>query len=400
MNTNKHPAIVIGGGSENGLGIARNLGARGIDVYCVTSDPQEHSFHSKYCCGYKLLPNVERDAEILGQFLHSFQKHIQCPGVLFPTTDEAVLTLAAISDDLEGYVTYNPKIDVAETCVDKSKFYQSLERHAIPHPRTLYMTDIDSHTIEAQLGFPVYIKPAMSLQFNRIFNRKGFVAHNFQELTQRVHLAQKQGLRILIQEIIPGPPHNGYSLRGYIDKDSRLMAIMATQKLQQPDLFSNIAIKRSIPLHHLSRAKDMLVEYLQRIGYQGLFHSEWKRDARDNTVKLIEINARCSGGNYFGVACGLNHVLLAYLDCVNERIEPLRDYMIDVHQINILRSLSILVNKSLQRQLNYQDLRPYFRKKLAHLFAVDDPLPFFETLTRIIGRRAPGTFLRKLSRRS
>ena len=44
-----NPAVVIGG-TENGLGVIRNLGRNGVDVYCVLDD-KDVAFYSKYCRG-------------------------------------------------------------------------------------------------------------------------------------------------------------------------------------------------------------------------------------------------------------------------------------------------------------------------------------------------------------
>jgi hypothetical protein len=84
------------------------------------------------------------------------------------------------------------------------------------------------------------------------------------------------------------------------------------------------------------------------------------------------------------VACGMNHVLLAYLDAIGEDVQPLKDYELDLYHINVLRDIPILMNKIVHGQFSYQDIYMYFRKKLGHIFSKDDVLPFFTAIQVII----------------
>ena len=61
MSEPMHPAIILGGGRPNGLGITRNLGRFGIPVFCLTSNPHELTCVSKYCTQYAVIPEIERD---------------------------------------------------------------------------------------------------------------------------------------------------------------------------------------------------------------------------------------------------------------------------------------------------------------------------------------------------
>jgi predicted ATP-grasp superfamily ATP-dependent carboligase len=55
-----------------------------------------------------------------------------------------------------------------------------------------------------------------------------------------------------------------------------------------------------------------LLEYLDRIGYSGIFDAEFKRDPRDGVYKMIEINARSWWQNTHPSVSGLNIVMAAY----------------------------------------------------------------------------------------
>jgi predicted ATP-grasp superfamily ATP-dependent carboligase len=150
---------VIGGVAGNGLGIARNLGQLDIDVYCVTSHRYELICLSNYCKGYTVLPGVDVDPMRLQTFLKWFTSQFEGKGVLFPTSDQSLLTIAQINTSLKRYVTPIPEPSLVDTMVRKAKFYKSLRAARVPHPLTLYPEEEPVSEMMRKLVFPVYIWP-------------------------------------------------------------------------------------------------------------------------------------------------------------------------------------------------------------------------------------------------
>jgi predicted ATP-grasp superfamily ATP-dependent carboligase len=330
------------------------------------------------------VPEVESNKNKLLRVLQHFGDKMKERCVLFPTTDSALLTLSSIIDELESYVTYIPNRKIIETCVLKKNFYKSLEAHGVPHPSTFYPEDEKLEDIISQVSFPIYVRPSMSQVFSSAFGKKGFVAQSPKELEKYIQIVKKHKIDVMVQDIIPGATWNGYLLRGYCDKNSRLVALMANQKIRQPSKFSIANIKRSIPLSHVADAVQSLTKYFEAIRYHGLFQAEFKKDPRDNVIKLLEINARSAGGNYYGVVCGMNHVLLAYLDAIGEDVQPLKDYELYLYGINLVKDAPILLNKILDGKISYQDIYMYFKKKYIFKFSEEDVLPFFKELYMLV----------------
>jgi predicted ATP-grasp superfamily ATP-dependent carboligase len=395
----RNPVLIIGGGSGNGLGIARNLGSLGIDVFCFTSNPYELTISSRYCTGFALIPEIEKNKEKLLKALQHFKANLKEKCVLFPTTDMALLTLSSIIDELDSYLTYIPTRKNIEICVIKKNFYKSLQAHGVPYPNTYYPEEEKIEDIIPRISFPVYVRPSISQIFADTFRRKGFIANTQEELEKYIQIAQNHKIEVMVQEIIHGPTKNGYLLRGYCGKNSRIVALMANQKIRQPSMFSIANIVKTIPLSHISKGVQSLTKYFEGIQYQGLFQAEFKRDPRDNVLKLLEINARSAGGNYFGVACGMNHVLLAYLDAIGEDVEPVKDYELDLFGINILKDTPILLSKILHRQISYQDIFMYFRKKYIFKFSEDDVLPYLKDIQGFIREAISENGLQKLTKK-
>jgi predicted ATP-grasp superfamily ATP-dependent carboligase len=238
------------------------------------------------------------------------------------------------------------------------------------------------------LGFPLYIRPSESLRFGTQFRGKGFQANTLRELHQYLVVAKAHNIEVLLQEIIPGPTSHLYGIRGYLDQHSQLVAVMADQKIHQPSMFANNSVKRSIPrtVEGIPQTIQTLLTYLQRMKYTGLFHSEWKQDPRTNELKLLEINARSSGGNHFGAQCGMNHILMAYRDALGERLEIPTTYHVDVYQINLVSDLQVLLSKLTKSAWSGWSLKPYLQKKVWHTLAYDDPRPFLQQLRQTHAR--------------
>lgn len=400
MNTIQHPVIILGGGSANGLGIARSLGPHGIPIYCLTSDPHELTLYSRYCTHGAVISDIEKDPQILRTYLTQLSRQLPNTGVLFPTTDTALLTVAAIRDLLaqEHYVTFIPDQETVETMVIKTRFYHALRAHHVPHPMTLLPDDESWETQLPNLTFPIYIRPAQSLVFYEQFRAKGFVAQNSTDLHKYLQTAQRYNIPVMIQEIIPGPTQHGATLRGYMDAKGRILALMATQKIRQPSLFSNVTVNRTIPLTHVQEMQDLLLSFLRAIRYRGLFGAEFKQDARDGIPKLLEINARSLGGNYVATQCGYNHMLVAYHDALQKAITPLRHYTLGVYKIHLIHDLALLLRRAWTRRVTYTDLRPYFDQKVMQIYVDHDPLPFLSMLRRALTLRNFTSAIRRISR--
>jgi predicted ATP-grasp superfamily ATP-dependent carboligase len=373
-----NPAILVGGGSGNGLSIARNLGQQGIDVYAVVNYRHEVVCYSKYCTGFRVIPGIEANPAALQRFLHAFAPQFHGTGVLFPTSDTATLTLAQLRPALTKYATYVPERAVVETMVVKTQFYKAVRATEVPHPLTLFPDEDSPEAMVRKLAFPVFIRPAQSQVFHQHFHRKGFIASSAHELRTYLRAADRAQVDVMVQEIIPGPATNGYVLRGYLDQTARLIVLFVTLKVRQPSMFSNPSIDLTIPLAEVKGFDQTVIAFLRQQGYRGLFGAEFKRDPRDGHFELLEVNARSTGGNYIGVTIGANDVLAAYQDMLGQPLDPVTTYELGIHYIDGLAyDLVTMLYRAVQRRLTRHELRPYVEQPYLNYLVRDDPLPFF-----------------------
>lgn len=381
----ENPAVVIGGGI-NGLGIMRNLGRQGIDVYCVT-DKKDYSNSSRYCKGYFVVPGVETDFQKLRNFLAKRKLSDRGKAVLFPTTDMSVLNLSSLIGELDNYVAPISKREVIEILVKKRKFYESLVDLEVPHPITLF-TDVpeDMKNIEKKIVFPVFVKPSVSQTFYRRFGTKGFVVGTKEKLFRTLRLMDREKIDVTVQEIVAGPPTNHYFVDGYLDTQSRLVAIFARRRLRMwPLAFGNSTVCVSVPISEVADMKETVVRYLVSIGFRGIFSAEFKRDSNDHIGKLLEVNARSWWYNTFPSSCGVNIILAAYLESVGKEIVNTENYPAGKYMVYFSDDVKSSLMMLLQKELSLREwATPLTRVRDWVVFAKDDPNPFSMNIPRTL----------------
>jgi predicted ATP-grasp superfamily ATP-dependent carboligase len=378
----ENPAVVIGGG-VNGLGVTRNLARNGVDVYCVASNKDE-AVYSKYLKGASVLPGVTNDLQKLKTFLIRFQRRLDRKAVLFPTNDISLLNVSLLIREMDKYIASISEEKILETLVKKRKFYHSLMEKKVPHPLTVFPDEADLRNTIPESQFPVFVKPSISPIFYAKFGRKGFVANSQKELHRYLQLVDKYKIDVMVQEIVPGPATNHYFIDGYFDKNSKLMGLFARRRLRMwPLWFGNSTACVSIPISEIDDMKEDIVRYLASIGFHGIFSAEFKRDPRDNVGKLLEVNARSWWFNSFPSTCGVNVVLMAYLEAIGERVKPIEDYELDRNLIYFTEDLKWLSAMFINRKLSLREwLTPVVGKRDWAIFARDDIKPFIISVLR------------------
>ena len=328
----------------NGLGVVRNLGRNGVDVCCVT-DEKDPVIYSAFCKKRYILPHASEGEAPLRRFLAKIRARTNGCAVLLPTSDAYCLLLSSLEDELDsGFYVPLPPYEVVRTLVDKREFYQSLSQHRVPHPVTHFPeSQEEAMRISKEMGYPVFVKPCMSHVFSQKFpKRKGFVARSKEELEQLYVLMKRLGVDVLIQEIVPEPDEgNMLGVEEYFDRNHIPIASFAFRKVRGwPPTFGLTSLRESIPMQNVAALCESVNRYLRNLEYHGLMEAEWKRDSRDNRFKLLEINARQSMQNSLPARCGINLILIAYLDAIGLQYGHPDGYSVGRRWIDFLGDLA------------------------------------------------------------
>jgi D-aspartate ligase len=370
-----NPAIVFGGGI-NGLGITRNLGRAGVDVYCVLEGADPVVF-SRHCHKHFLIPNLTQARNQIESLLKEISKKTAYRPVIFATDDIGTLILSDLKSDLrDDFCFVMPDRKVAETLVIKTKFYESLAQNDVPHPRVFVPEGIrELKILSKKLKYPIFIRPSLSQHFSSQFHMKGFVAKSAQELLRYFRVASECKIDVMLQEIVPGPDTNIYGISGIFDRQSKPLAFFAYRRLKTwPPMFGNNSLIESISLAKLPFLKETVARYLERLQYYGIMEAEFKLDPRDNNFKLLEINARSWWQNSFPTKCGLNIILKAYLEAIGEKMEYSEAYNTGIRWVNFSNYiLSSIFDKEITKR---KWIKSFKRVRDFAYFDVSDPFPY------------------------
>jgi len=373
------PALVFGGDAINALGVTRNLGRNRVKVYYVEEGKNEAVF-SRYCERAFIIPRIQGDSRRLRNFLVKFKKEIGSSAVVFSGSDIFCLNLSSLKDEIvDNFHFVLPSKEIVETLVNKKKFYQSLDKQRIPHPITHFPKCFDDvEEISKNVDYPVYVRPSISQIFTRRFHKKGFIARTEKELMKYCALAVSYNIDFMIQEIIPGSATNLFGLCGYFTKNANPLGLFAYRRLREwPHKFGTNSLIESVPISDMSRLKDLTVNYLHSIGYYGLMEAEFKKDLRNGDFKFLEVNARSWWQNSFPTRCGINLVLMAYLDAIGDEPDYEEDYEVGakwMYFFNDLRSVIKMLRNGEITALEW--LSSFHMINDWAYFSADDPLPW------------------------
>lgn len=370
------PAIVVGS-EQTGLGTLRSLRSVGIPAY-VACPEDDLVCRSRW---YRPTPGAERWNGKLGPHADALLAAMPLKSaVVIPGRDDAVLWAAGLPEGplRNRFLISSSSRATLETLLDKSRFGRFLSGTSIPHPRSFIIrTDADVAAIPFDDLDRVFVKPADSQRFLRIMGVKGLWARNRGELEAIWQRVVGQNLSVIAQEYIPGGADDHYFIDGFRDRSGRLTALFARRRLRifPPD-FGSSSYCVSVPMREVDRALPGLTELLMRLEYRGIFSAEFKRDARDGTFRILEVNARAWWYVEFATRCGVNVVEMAYRDALGLAVaDAPADYVTGAGCINLRNDLqTILPRHGAARTPLYLALRQWWRGHF-NVFRWDDPLP-------------------------
>jgi predicted ATP-grasp superfamily ATP-dependent carboligase len=298
--------------------------------------------------------------------------------VVIPSADDTALWLSAVpGSDLANRVRVSTSArSTLETLQDKTKFAAYLKHTDIPHPRTFLIAsaaDVDAVPYEELDS--TFLKPADSQTFSEITGAKALRVASRDELARVWSDLAGRGFTLMAQEYIPGPPTSHYFVDGFRDGLGRITGLFARRRVRMhPVDFGNSSYCRSIPLDEIPDAVGNLVELVTRLDYRGIFSAEFKRDARDGKLRIIEVNTRAWTYVEFAARCGVNVCAMAYDDALDRPVAmaskayAIGQGCVDLHRdINAVRSGA--ANAPLAKIL-WQWAFAHF-----HTFRLDDPGP-------------------------
>lgn len=188
--------------------------------------------------------------------------------------------------------------------------------------RTRTLEDVERILNDIEL--PAIIKPIHSHIFVSHYNKKLFKVNDIDELLARAKDVLKKGLKFMICEFIPGPDDLLCSYYTYNDESGN------------PLFHFTKRIIRRYPLnfgggcYHITEwnpeTAAMGEAFFKSIGLRGLGNIEFKRDLRDNKLKVIECNARFTAAQELLYRSGMDIALFIYNRLTGNPLPKLNGY--------------------------------------------------------------------------
>lgn len=311
------PAIVLGGVGA-ALSITRSLGREGIPVTVLGDASASLAGASRYCAGFVDTGSGEG---VVGRWLE-WLRGAPRGAVVLPCGDDGLDLVAAHSDELRerGLHPLQTAGEASRAMLDKERTYAIARESGVLAPRIWRVTgEDDLEAIAAELSYPCALKPLHSHLFSQHFaDRKLFVAAAYEQLREALAETREHDLEMLVTEIIPGEDDRVWGFSTFLDDAGEPLFEVTKRKL------------RSFPVHfgvgtyHLMswdpEVAEMGMRFLRGAGLRGMANVEFKRDARDESLKLIECNHRFMASTETLCRAGVDVPLVAYRQALGEPV--------------------------------------------------------------------------------
>ena len=310
-----NPAVVVDVGWVNGLAAIRSLGRAGIRVLALDHRASALGFRSRYA--EPVVTPDPQDEEAFVSFLAGLEVK-RAP--LFATHDEPLNAIARGADRLGDRFLYPfPPWDVLARIQTKRGQLETAEAVGVPIPRSAYPASADEARAAAEeIGLPVLVKPSSTEGFKRRFGRQAFRCESPAEVEQA--FADAEPYAPMVQELIPGGDDELYTLGSYLSRDGEALGLFCGRKLRQTP--PGVGTCRVGEARWVDEVVEAGLRLLRALGFHGLSQVEFKRDPRDGSYRLMEVNPRLFQWHGLAAACGVDLPLIAYRDLTGERVEP------------------------------------------------------------------------------
>lgn len=369
------PAYVLGA-SVTGLAVIRNLARHGVPVFMVDADTMRPAMHSRFA---KPLIAPKDEKALLSFLIDEANRATEKP-VLFPTSDLYLGFVHQHRAELHRHFRFiiSPE-NVMNLLLDKKGQYDLAVQMAIPVPKTIYPQNAaDLEKSANSFHYPVFIKGLRTEIWRKRFGEiKGFVAKDRAELVKKYHDIQADGaMDTVVQEIIQGDDTCHYKICAYLDQHQNVLLSFTLQKIRQfPCRFGIGSCVESLWVPEVA---DLGIAFLRSIKYEGVGSIEFKRDTRDGTFKMIEVNPRFWAQNALADVCGQNFALTAYKNLIGEEIVPKSDFIEHIKWTAFKEDRASFLGYRKEKLISFGAWLKsiYLGRHIWAIWSWDDPMPF------------------------
>ena len=379
---NKNPAIVLSSHTI-GLGLIRALGIAGIPVIVVYNSKGDMGYVSKYVHTTVFATHPEKNAKEYIDLLIDLAKDYK-GSVLFPTDDPTLYTVSKNKELLQNYYkVVCTEWAVTERFLDKKYTYELAESIGVSAPKTKVITTTeDAEKYGSQFMFPCILKPCYGHRYFELYKRKMVRVDNFEQMMSEFNLFLEADSEAMLQELIPGDDTHGINYNSYIYKGETIAEFTAEKvRLSPPNFgFPTVIISKDIP-----QVKEAGRKMLKALNFYGYSCTEFKRDARNDEYKLMEVNGRTNLSVLHALKCGINFPEISYNDAMNIELPQVEfSQKNGIYWIDSTKDIATCISYRKQRKITLrQFIKPYISQHVDAIFDLHDIKPFIKRMTHL-----------------
>lgn len=332
--------LVTDGNTRPALAITRSLGRLGHEIFVAAERHPSLASASRFCAGLEICP-------VPGQCGLEFVRAIadmvvrRQVGLLLPVTEIATTLISEYRHLLPRSCAL-PLPSPESLCIanDKARVLALAGELGVPVPRTATIESRPEAAGPAGLSFPIVIKPARS----RVPTDSGWLSAGVDYATDADELRHKLGnlpaemFPVLLQERIIGPGVGVFACY----QEGRRIALFSHRRLREKPPSGGVSVlSESVPPD--AEASGHAESLLSRLRWHGVAMVEFKRDERDGSLRLMEINGRFWGSLQLAIDAGVDFPALVARMATGETVDPVLSYRVGVRTRWLLGDLDALL---------------------------------------------------------
>ena len=302
------PDVVVGFPREvSGFAIHRSLSRHGIRMGMYDSDKNSAGLYLKGLKFRREFPDpVSNETGFIEELLKYGDR--RNPPVLTDLESAAVEVIGRYQDEIrKRYRLVLPSQEILDIALDKAQTVKFFRDYNLSVPKTIVVKGTSTLT---QWGncYPAVFKPRRGKG-----GRGQVVVNSNSDALEFLNNPEITHEDYIMQEWIPGPVTNLFNCGLICAPGGKVRATYSGQRLgvtQSSSVLEGVSsYARSIRIQELI---DIAIMVVEETGWEGLAEFEFKKDNRDGSYKLLEINPRFWASIQLPIACGIDFPRLYY----------------------------------------------------------------------------------------
>ena len=377
------PAIVLGGG-WTAMPVVRSLGDAGVPVYALGNATDA----VRWSRALTTFVPLGREPGMQERWLE-WLRGAPAGSVVLPCEDEGLELIAknrAMLLEL-GLIPFEADDEVLLAMLDKSRTYELAREIGIEAPLSFNVhTEDDMAVALERISYPCALKPVHSHAFARHFaGMKAFRVHSDDDMRAALSRTVALGIEMIVTEIIPGRDDQFFSYYSYIDEEGEPLLHATKRKLRQHPIWFGSGCFHATDRN--PEAAELGLRFFEGVGLRGLGNVEFKRDARDGRLKLIECNHRFTAATGLMRAAGLDLPLFVYNKLTDRPLPTVDEYRPGMTMWYPMRDLRAFAAYRRHGEISWL---PWLRSILSRhhypVASLRDPKPVLANNLRLFGR--------------